>query len=324
MAAEKALKHKLVYVDGLTGSGKSTAAQYLDIQYRLNGRESRWYHEEENGHPLFYGNADIEVIHTAREARTYMADFLILLEQFAQSVRDSEQVHILESFYLQDSVRIPFQNNVPEEKILTFFREMNRISAPLEPFVIYYRHDDPVGSIRKIWAERGEEWKKWFIDADSKTSYVLSRDLTGEEGPLTLWSDFQDLTDRLTDDSPFPQLTLNRSETRETSNRRMTDALGLDNRPLSPLPADDTPIGSYAWEDGDESHQCRLYLKEGTLHTDLLEEWWGEKPILYDGSRLMLDALPCVLSFAGGTGHSEFTVTGGRIDPFTGRTYRRR
>jgi len=46
------LNTKLIFVDGISGSGKSTIAHYIARQLEKNGIKAKWFHEEEFGHPL--------------------------------------------------------------------------------------------------------------------------------------------------------------------------------------------------------------------------------------------------------------------------------
>ena len=47
---------KLILVDGITGSGKSTTAQFIARQLEKNGIKARWYNELEIGNPLHVKN----------------------------------------------------------------------------------------------------------------------------------------------------------------------------------------------------------------------------------------------------------------------------
>jgi hypothetical protein len=48
------LDTKLIVLDGLSGSGKSTFCQWLELQLRRNGRSARWLHEGDIDHPLHW------------------------------------------------------------------------------------------------------------------------------------------------------------------------------------------------------------------------------------------------------------------------------
>lgn len=81
-------------------------------------------------------------------------------------------MHIIESFLLQDTVRILFQNNDEEKRILDFVQEIEDIVSPLNPVLFYFHQEDAKRSIRRIWNRR-------------------------EEGVIKLSSDYQDFTNQL-------------------------------------------------------------------------------------------------------------------------------
>lgn len=46
------LNSKLILIDGITGSGKSTTTQFLASQLKENDIKVKWYHETQTIHPL--------------------------------------------------------------------------------------------------------------------------------------------------------------------------------------------------------------------------------------------------------------------------------
>ena len=44
---------KIIFVDGITGSGKSTITHFIARQLEQNGIKARWFHEEEEGNPFW-------------------------------------------------------------------------------------------------------------------------------------------------------------------------------------------------------------------------------------------------------------------------------
>jgi adenylate kinase family enzyme len=45
---------KLIILDGLPGSGKSTTAQWLELQLQRNGFDAQWYWEGDVPHPQWW------------------------------------------------------------------------------------------------------------------------------------------------------------------------------------------------------------------------------------------------------------------------------
>lgn len=201
---------KLILIDGITGSGKSTTAQFLAEQVRKNDINVTWYHETQTHHPLGY-DEDIEVFHSSDELERFLYVIPRLWEKFVTDVMADDEVHIIESFLLQDTVRILFQNNVDDRIILDFVKKIEAIIEPLNPRLLYFYQKDVEHSVRKIWKRRGSAWKKWFIDSDVLTPYVQESDLSGEHSVIQLWSDYQDFSNQLFKDYSLEKLSIENS-----------------------------------------------------------------------------------------------------------------
>lgn len=313
------MKHRLILIDGISGSGKSTTAQYLNLQLQLNGYKSIWYHEEEDNHPLEYTEADIESMHSMEEALKFKDDFLELAEAFVRDKNDDGQIHIIESYYLQDCVRILFQNNVKETVISEFFFELNRIFEPMDPIVIYFRHDNVFHRIRQIWKARGDDWKDWFISEDSQTPYVLERKLRGEEAALTLWSDYQNLTDRLLEKVDYPIVRLNVNDGWDELYKMIISSLSIDQIKMPDDSDNGLYLGTYEWKTETEKHRCNIFLEDDKIMTNLI---WGDRRLIFDGDELLVEAFPYYLEFSNNEENSiQFEIKGKRAGRFFGRTY---
>lgn len=209
---------RLVLIDGITGSGKTTAAQYICDRFNDDEVTAVWYHEEQSDHPLTDADDDIEAIQTMEKTHRYLHDFLRRLRGFVASIRNQDRVSIIESYYFQNTIRIAFQNRLPEPVIRDVFQQVNAVIAPVAPFVVYLRAPDVPQAIRQIWRERGEQWKRWFVTTDAATPWVRQwlaahADDTDqsplpadERGAIALWTAVQDLTDTFIREIPFPQI----------------------------------------------------------------------------------------------------------------------
>lgn len=313
------MNHQLILIDGISGSGKSTTSQYINLQLHLNGYDSIWYHEEEENHPLEYTEADIESMHSIEEALKFKDDFLELAKTFVAEKKNDGQIHIIESYYLQDCVRILFQNNVNEKVISDFFRQLNRIFKPMNPIVIYFRHNDVFRSIRRIWEARGEDWKNWFISEDSQTPYVLERKLAGEEAALTLWSDYQNLTDRLLNSVDYPIIRLDPGEGWDKLYQKILASLEIDQKRMPEERDNHHYSGTYEWKTDSENHQCHIFIRENKLMTNLI---WGDRRLIFNGNDLLVESFPYHLEFSErGNSTMKFQIKGKRAGRFFGRTY---
>ncbi len=207
------MNNKIIMIDALSCSGKSTTAQLISHHLNLSGFPTEWYHEEEDNHPLEYPWKNNEATHSIYEVRQFMKIYPSMFKDFIQKIKSDNKIHIIESYYLQDSIRYLFQNNIDKNEIFDFHNEINEVIKPLNPLIVYFHHDDVVKSLNNIWKIRGEEWKKWFIDnVGNASTYVKNKKLNGEHGIFTLLNDYQNFTKQLLDTTTFPIITLNSTD----------------------------------------------------------------------------------------------------------------
>lgn len=310
------LNTKLILIDGITGSGKSTTAQFLANQLKKNGVKVKWYHEEETKHPLEY-EEDVEVFASQAEMLKFLETIPKLWRQFAKQVSQSDHVHIIESFLLQDTVRLLFQNNLEEARIIDFVQEIEDIIRPLNPALLYFYQQDANQSIRKIWKRRGPAWKKWFIDSDIQTPYVKTSGLTGEVGVIKLWSDYQNFTNQLFERYQFKKLSIENSIGEwDDYRQQILDFLDLnlvtENRDLT-LGEKKRYCGTYKEQEGKLG--CTVKLLNGNLVCDLI---WPDIRILPvetgDNNLFYLESFPVFIKFKENEEGfiKELSISGGR------------
>ncbi len=292
-------KTKLILIDGITGSGKSTTAQFLANQLKNNGIKVKWYHEEEDNHPLDCGD-DIEVFSSQTEMYDFLETTPELWRQFVKLVGQSDKVHIIESFLFQDTIRLLFQNNLERERIADFAQEIEEIIKPLEPALIYFYQQDAEKSIRTIWKRRGLAWKKWFIDSDIQTPYVKESSLTGESGVIKLWSDYQKFTNQLFKRYQFKKLSIENSAGNWHDYRqKILDFLDLEfvayNKELT-LEDKKRYCGTYRGQK--EETECTVKLHDWNLICDLI---WPDIKILPVSKGNMnsfyMESFPIIINF---------------------------
>lgn len=97
---------KLIFVDGISGSGKSTTAHYIARQLEKNGIKVKWFHEDERDHPLDSmeeGDDKIDQQYITRFLEEYPKKW----EKFINSIKNEEGVYIVESYLFQDIIFSP-------------------------------------------------------------------------------------------------------------------------------------------------------------------------------------------------------------------------
>jgi len=129
---------KLIFVDGITGSGKSTTAHFIARQLEKNGIKAKWFHEGETGNPLHQlvrneGESDNDF--AIRFMKEYPEE---RYEKFVNSIKDDDCIYIVDSFLFQDIIWIPLFYDISKEVIKKFVHKLCSLVACLNPVVIHY------------------------------------------------------------------------------------------------------------------------------------------------------------------------------------------
>ncbi|AUD64568.1 hypothetical protein BK011_02315 [Tenericutes bacterium MZ-XQ] len=314
---------KLILIDGITGSGKSSTSQYLNQVLSENQIASIWYHEESSNHPLAY-EKDVEVFENEHEMKHFMTSIISLWASFTKKAIDSDQVHIIESHFYQDTVRILFQNLVPISMIKEFTNKIQDIIKPLNPYFIYFHEPDVHMAINTIWERRGERWKNWFISSDIQTPFVKSLTMKDEDRVIQLWKSYQDLTDILFNEFMFTKIRIDKNDyTWPDIKKEICACLDITyleasiEKALSHL---NDYCGTYHNED--QSKTCTIKLINNELVTDLKWKDITLIPIKENKHQFILSSFPVIITFDTDTitNSLKFAVHGSYSD-LNGQTF---
>ena len=212
----------ILFIDGLPGSGKSTAAEAV-------GRcvsNSRVFAESAANHPLLVGTPDrmgaaFANIQEMHSADSFAAAALERLESFLETA-GGDVLYVFESHPIQSTARVLFQLDAPETTIWQFWSDLQDRFAFVQPRLIYFQESDPLQAFKQIVRMRGPTWASYVIEAFNQSPWMQARGLSGVEGADQMVGAYADLIDRLADLWRFPRLKLS---ARPESYEARTDAL---------------------------------------------------------------------------------------------------
>jgi hypothetical protein len=201
-------RSQILFIDGLPGSGKSTAAEAVGGYLR----NSRVFAETAPNHPLLVGTPDqmgaaFADIHQRYSADSFAAAALGRLESFLTSA-GSDVLYVFESHPIQSTVRVLFQLNAPQTTILRFWSDFQDRLVLIQPRLIYFQESDPLQAFKQIFRARGPAWESYLVEAMTQTPRALARALSGVEGTDRMVLEYAGLVDQLADLWRFPILRL--------------------------------------------------------------------------------------------------------------------
>jgi len=199
---------QILFIDGLPGSGKSTAA--AAVGRRLS--HSRVFLETAPDHPLLAATPDRQGaafadIHEIHSWDTFAAAALAKLESFLESA-GGDGLYVFESHPIQSTVRVLFQLDAPRPMILRFWSDLQDRLAVAQPRLIYFQESNPLQAVKDIARQRGPSWESYLVEALKQSPWIRARALSGIDGVKEMLVEYAGLVDQLADLWRAPILTL--------------------------------------------------------------------------------------------------------------------
>lgn len=183
------LDTKLILVDGIPGSGKSTTAQWIAIELRKRQIEADWFMDEHRGNPI--------TIWDDSSPESFISRTLDNWKQLTQASQTSHQIIVLEGCLLQHILGRLLSQDIERARIIACIQAVYDHIRPLQPILIYFYQANLELALRTVYAERGSEWAEYMLKGLEKSPYAVSRQLTGFEALFQYYHEDRTLTDRL-------------------------------------------------------------------------------------------------------------------------------
>lgn len=152
------MTHKLIIVDGIPGSGKSTLSEMISKELAKQEINNIFYHELTENHPLFIYERKFTTFKDEEEAEYFLNRVVELFNSFVESHKNESEVIIIESVLFQDTLSFAYNMGMNRLKIEELFRKLVDILRNMNPILIYIYQLN----VRRNWEIlgkiRGVEW----------------------------------------------------------------------------------------------------------------------------------------------------------------------
>jgi hypothetical protein len=165
---------KLILLEGLPGTGKSTAAEALCERLRGSGYNCQWFHEDEPRHPLSH-----EGLKMGEDVASYRDVLADRWRTFVAAAHGQEAVTILDARLLQNALLPQVRQGLERGEILESLLRLAKICEPLSPQLIYLRSNDYPSRLKSILQARGADWSRFMIQRDEASALAQRRGLLG-------------------------------------------------------------------------------------------------------------------------------------------------
>ncbi|KLU24697.1 hypothetical protein EOS_18760 [Caballeronia mineralivorans PML1(12)] len=230
---EDPVRHRLVIVEGIMGSGKSTTMRFIAKSLQEANRRALPIHERTDPHPVratdelehwFQPWLDATPEHLAQRSVARWAAFV-------ETMQAGDVVPVMDGQLFHGDLTHVFLMEADASTIERYMQTLATAIAPLNPLVVYFRQEDVEEAIRLVCAERGDEWVAYQVNWKLAAPYSVRRKFAGLEGLIDLYRDYRRMTDQLFERLPFDKLMIeNSGRDWPTYHRRVLKALGLPAR----------------------------------------------------------------------------------------------
>ena len=187
---------RLIMIDGIPGSGKSTTAQRLCLHMLSLGGRARWWFEHEERHPVF---DDAQVRSVRAGAADASALFSRALAGWAElASRDgAEGTVILESTLFQTTVGTQLLLDWPRGDIEAHFERTLELILPIAPALVHLRAADSDEALRAICAHRHPWFEKFLLEQMAATPRGRRQGAVTFEDVLAYFREVRAVSDEL-------------------------------------------------------------------------------------------------------------------------------
>ena len=212
--------HRLILVEGLTGSGKSTTAHFIARQLQANRIPARWIHEGELAHPVL-----IDVDTTIEQ---YMADIRERWTAFVQQTAQSREVVVVEASFFNNLIETVFAHAMDRAEVIRYGLELLAMIDILRPALLYLDPGDLEAALARNFQNRGEGFRDYVIAYCTGTLFAKKHALTGYAGMVAFWHAFVSITAELFERWPYAKCAVSIAATEwESHYQQMLDFLSI-------------------------------------------------------------------------------------------------
>lgn len=175
---------KLIIVEGILGSGKSSTARFISLQLERNNLPAELFHESAFPHPILL---EEEIEHSDQWQAAYLSNW----NRFLQKNSHKESVIVMEAVLFQSPILHLLHLDIDRTEILHFIEQLFAILSRFDCRLVYLYQEDPQTGINRMMTARGgEAWLEQTYKKFEHYPYYQNREPLGKELHLKLLHDY--------------------------------------------------------------------------------------------------------------------------------------
>ena len=205
-------RSRLIFVEGIMGSGKSTIARWLARLFRRTGIPARPV-PEARPHPT---NVFRTLPHWKQPWLDLTADELMTRsyanwQVFVAQALSRTHIFVFDGQLFHGDFTSLFLIGCPPTVLHQYVQTVLQLAQPLRPMLIYCYQNDVSQALDRIGAQRGQGWVESQVAWKVASPYGQKRGLVGISGWKQLYQDYRQLTDKCLEMLAIPKMTIETS-----------------------------------------------------------------------------------------------------------------
>ena len=188
---------KLILIEGMAGSGKSTAGQKLLDLLLEKEFKAEFYHEFSDKHPV--------IDYTKSDINSWISETIQRWKELVDNISKEKKIIILDAAFFQCTVGELLERGAGEKEINDYAFEILDIIKPANPVLIYFYQNNIVSSLKRVYEGRNQKWQNKVCTFLNNTAFGQSNIQTGYELYLQFNKDLRKITDDI-----FKQVKINK------------------------------------------------------------------------------------------------------------------
>jgi len=202
---------KLILIEGIPGSGKSTTTMNLAAEISKRGIKCQCHLEWAEDNPIFIGHME-DLSEVISSSKLREQDVLQQWRSFTKKTKQQAAVIVIESRFWQTDAMYLYLSGHSEDEVMKGNKGVISAISELNPVLIYLAPEDVAQMLmwtakvkNRKWQESGREgsWDQWGNEVYEQQRWFTNRMLKGPEAMVKFFNEWTSIANRLYEELPF-------------------------------------------------------------------------------------------------------------------------